>query len=80
MRLISAPVIDLGIGEQLFEEIASARGPYRETDRVLRVVRGDPARTGVALKSALFGGALSLGLCGAATAYQLLRICFHAVH
>lgn len=75
MRLISAPTLDLGIGDQLFEEVAPARGPYREADRVLAVVRGNPGQARAALASGLTRGALSLGLCGAATAYQLLRIC-----
>jgi hypothetical protein len=68
---------ELGLGEDRFVEIAAAESPYRDADRVARVVVGDPERSRGALVSALIlDGVVLLISLGCAGAVALGATCF----
>ena len=66
-----ATTLDLGVGDQVFEEIERSAQPYREPDRVLRVLVGDVALARRALTAALRRDALALGVALVALTLEL---------
>jgi hypothetical protein len=50
---VDAREVDLGIGDESWDEVVRAQTPYRETDRLVRVVHGSPAQARAALMGAL---------------------------
>lgn len=51
---------DLGVGDGIYDEIAQAATPYREADRLVQVVRGEPHLALQALRWAVFVDLLAL--------------------
>jgi hypothetical protein len=71
----AAGTIEIGLGDERFDEIAVAESPYREADRVVRTVVGDPVRSSGALKSALMYDVVALVLiAGALMAHVIAEI------
>jgi hypothetical protein len=76
----TAGVIHIGLGDERFDEIAAAESPYREADRVVRSVVGDPVRSSRALKSALAYDAIALTLIACAlTAHVIAEIASRSI-
>jgi len=73
---VDALAVDVGIGDESWDEVVPAADPYRDTDRPVRVVHGSPAQARIALLGALRRDALALIVVLAALAIQtsFLRI------
>jgi len=58
--------VELGVGDEVFDEIARSQAPYRESDRVVSVVYGDPYQARSRVKRALVidGVVLAIALAG----------------
>ena len=65
-------VLDCGIGDAAYEEVAPAGTPYRSAEQVIRVHRGSRRLARAAMQAAALRGAISLGLATAATAAHLV--------
>jgi hypothetical protein len=70
-ELDRVPVIDNGLGDVAYEELAPASSAYRSADQVLRIHRGSRQRARAALRSASLRGALALALATAAASAHL---------
>jgi len=57
--------LDLGVGHEAAAAVIPAAGVYREHDRVLQVIRGNPEHAGRAMRGAVAWGAAALA-CGVA--------------
>jgi hypothetical protein len=68
---VEAQALDVGIGDESWDEVARAATPYRETDRLVRVVHGSPAQARTAILGALRRDAIALAVVLAALATQL---------
>jgi hypothetical protein len=53
MVAVDAEAVDVGIGDESWDEVVKAASPYRETDRLVRVVHGSPAQARAALIAAI---------------------------
>jgi len=67
-----AGTLALGLGDGRLDEIAVSESPYREPDRVVRAVTGDPARAAAALRGALLYDLVALAVTALATGVHLL--------
>jgi hypothetical protein len=70
-----AGTIALGLGDQRRCQIAVSESPYREADRVVRVVTGDPDQVRFALRGALIYDAVALTIALLATGAHLVTSC-----
>ncbi len=59
--------LDLGIGERAAVHAIPSTGPYRATDRIVKVIRGDAAAANRALAWSVARGAVALAVAGVVT-------------
>jgi hypothetical protein len=70
----SSRVIDMGLGDELRAQVEKSAAPYRELDRVVSVVRGDPELARAALSGALRRDLVAIGLAATAVVAQVLWV------
>ncbi len=71
---VDAQCIDLGMGDATFDERVASPAPYRELDKVVRVVRGEPGPSLAAVRAALVRDTIALVLTSGAAITHLLLI------
>jgi hypothetical protein len=69
-----AQAFDLGVGDEAWDEVARSPTPYREADRLVRVVHGNPAQARAAVGGALRRDGIAMALAVGALLLQRVMI------